>query len=59
MLWLLVTWVLSISPGQTPGTAVDASTLRVTNPTPIAELDLGSEAVQVAPAHVGNGSNHR
>ena len=41
MLWLLVTWVLSISPGQTPGTALDASALRVTNPTPIAELDLG------------------
>jgi hypothetical protein len=42
MRWLLaVTWLLSISPGQTPGTAVDASAVRVGAPQTIAELDLG------------------
>jgi hypothetical protein len=42
MLWLLaVTWVLSISPVQTPGTAVDASALRIGPPATVAELDLG------------------
>ena len=30
MRWLLaLTWVLSISPGQTPGTAVDASAVKI------------------------------
>jgi hypothetical protein len=42
MLWLLaVTWVLSISSGQTPGTPVDASALRVGAPATVTELDLG------------------
>jgi hypothetical protein len=42
MLWLLaVTWLLSISPAQTPVTLVDASAVRVGTPTTIAELDLG------------------
>jgi hypothetical protein len=41
MLWLLVTWVLSISPGQTSGTGIDASAVRVGAPTPVTELDLG------------------
>jgi hypothetical protein len=42
MRWLLaLTWVLSISPGQTPGTAVDASAVRVAAPTTVGELDLG------------------
>jgi hypothetical protein len=42
MVWLLlVTWVLSISPGQTPATAIDVSTVSVGAPTTVAELDLG------------------
>jgi hypothetical protein len=41
MLWLLVTWALSISPGQTPGTVVDASAVRVGTATTVTELDLG------------------
>jgi hypothetical protein len=42
MQWLLaLTWLLSISPAQTPVTAVDASAIRVGTPTTIAELDLG------------------
>ena len=42
MLWLLaLTWVLSTSPAQTRGTAVDASGVRVGAPATVAELDLG------------------
>lgn len=43
MLWLLaVTWVLSISPAQTPrSTPVDVSTLKVGAPATVTELDLG------------------
>ena len=42
MLWLLAfTGLLSISPNQTPGTAVDVSALKVGAPTTITELDLG------------------
>jgi len=42
MLWLLaVTWVLSISPGQTRGTSIDASAVKVGTPTTITTLDLG------------------
>ena len=39
MRWLLaVTWLLSISPGQTPGTAVDASAVKAGAPQTVAEL---------------------
>ena len=42
MVWLLaVLWVLSISPGQTPATAVDVSAVKVGAPATVAELDLG------------------
>jgi hypothetical protein len=42
MPWLLaVAWLLSISPGQTPGTAVDASAVKVGAPATVTELDLG------------------
>ena len=42
MRWLLaLTWVLSTSPGQTPGTAVDASAVRIGSPSTVADLDLG------------------
>ena len=42
MRWLLaVTWLLSISSGQTPATAVDVSAVKVGAPTTVAELDLG------------------
>jgi hypothetical protein len=42
MVWpLAVALVLSILPGQTPGTAVDASALRVGAPATVVELDLG------------------
>ena len=42
MPWLLaLTWVLSTSPAQTHGTAVDASGVRVGAPATVAELDLG------------------
>lgn len=42
MRWLLaLTWVLSTSPGQTPGTAVDASAVRIGAPSTVADLDLG------------------
>jgi hypothetical protein len=42
MQWLLaVTWLLSISPAQTPATPVDASAIKVGTPATIAELDLG------------------
>jgi len=43
MRWLLLalTSVLSISSAQTPGTAVDASTVKVGAPSAITELDLG------------------
>ena len=39
---LVVTWLLSISPGQTPGTAIDASAVKVGAPQTVAELDLGT-----------------
>jgi hypothetical protein len=42
MQWLLaLTWLLSISPTQTPATAVDASAVRIGTPATIAQLDLG------------------
>ena len=42
MRWLLaVTSLLAISPGQTPGTAVDAAAVTVGAPQMVAELDLG------------------
>src|SRR5437016_1041003 len=42
MQWLLaLTWVLSISPAQTQGTAVDAAAVRVGSPMSVTELDLG------------------
>lgn len=42
MQWLLaVTWLLAISPAQTPGTAVDASALKVGALATVTELDLG------------------
>jgi hypothetical protein len=41
MLWLLVTWLLSISPAQTPGIALDASAVKVGAPAVVTELDLG------------------
>jgi hypothetical protein len=42
MRWLLaLTWVLSISPAQTQGTAVDAAAVRVGSPMSVTELDLG------------------
>ena len=41
MFWLLLAWLLSISPAQTSA-AVDVSTLKVSAPATIAELDLGS-----------------
>ena len=42
MRWLLaVTSLLAISPGQTPGTAVDASAVRIGAASAVAELDLG------------------
>ena len=41
MRWLLaLTWVLSIWPGQTPGTAVDASAVTIGAPSTVTELDL-------------------
>jgi hypothetical protein len=41
MFWLLLAWLLSISPAQTSG-ALDVSTLKVSAPVVVAELDLGS-----------------
>jgi hypothetical protein len=41
MFWLLLAWLLSISPAQT-STAADVSTLKVSAPVVVAELDLGS-----------------
>src|SRR5262249_55801277 len=40
MFWLLAAWLLSISPAQTSG-ALDVSSLKVTAPVAVAELDLG------------------
>ena len=40
--WLLLTSVLSISPGQTPGAPVDVATLKIGAPPTVAELDLGT-----------------